>query len=63
MLKPASSLDSARFMSIAKNMSWMGYKLFHFVSFFNSSPCLIPLIGPEPSEQEPHRVTAMALTK
>jgi hypothetical protein len=43
-------------------MNWMGYKLLHFVSFFNSWPCLIPLSEPEPSKPKPelHRVTAPA---
>jgi hypothetical protein len=45
---------------IAENMNWMGHKLLHFVSIFNSQPCLIPLSEPEP---EPHRVTASAPTK
>jgi hypothetical protein len=44
----------------------MGHKLLHFVSIFNSQPCLIPLSEePEPSELEPelHRVLAPAPTK
>jgi hypothetical protein len=35
----------------------LGYKLLHFLSFFNSLVCLIPLSELELSEPEPHRVT------
>jgi hypothetical protein len=41
----------------------MGHKLLHFVSIFNSQPCLIPLSEQELSEPEPHRITAPAPTK
>jgi hypothetical protein len=33
---------------IAENMNWMGDKLLHFVSFFNSKPCLFnTIVGAE----------------
>jgi hypothetical protein len=44
---------------IAESMDIMNHKMLHFVSFFNSLPCLIPLFEPGPSEPEPHRVTAL----